>query len=274
MTLRLRSRPTTVGSSSSLRPSTERRFAARARRRRLLSLRPLLVALAVLAVVAAGVWLVFGSTFLAVQKVTVRGEHRLKAATITGAAQVPLEKPMALLDVGAARRRVAALPAVASVTVERSWPSSVTITVVERTPAAVVARPGKPFALVDPTGVLFADVATAPAGLSVLSLATPGPADPATKAALDVVAALPATVRSTVTTVRAPTPASVTLDLAGGLTVIWGDATNSARKAQTLAALLQNQAHPVITTDKRGRPITPPKATVFDVSAPGVATSR
>jgi hypothetical protein len=66
----------------------------------------------------------------------------------------------------------------------------------------------------------------------------------------------------------------VTLNLASGVTVVWGDASNSRRKAQALAALLKSQQHPVVTTDRHGRPIPPKKATVFDVSAPDVVTVK
>lgn len=273
MSLRLRSRPV-IGSNATLRPSTERRFAQRARRRRWLSLRPLLIGIALAGLIALAGWVVLGSTLLAVHTVTVTGEHRLSAATVTKAALVPADKPLARLDTGAIQRRVEVLPQVKTATVERVWPSSVRITVVERTPAAVAQRPGKPLALIDSTGVLFADVDTAPAGLPVLSLATPGPADPATVAALAVAAALPDKVRSTVTLVSAPTPASVTLTLTGGLSVVWGDAANSARKAQAMAALLKTIANQPVVLDRHGRPIPTKKPTVLDVSDPSVVTSR
>jgi cell division septal protein FtsQ len=117
-------------------------------------------------------------------------------------------------------------------------------------------------------------VATAPAGLPVLSLATPGTADAATVAALAVAAALPDKVRSTVSLISAPTPASVTLTMTGGLSVVWGDASNSARKAQALAALLKTIANPPVVLDRRGHPIPTKKPTVLDVSDPNVVTSR
>ena len=273
MSLRLRTRPT-LGSNASLRPSSERRFAQRARRRRLLSLRPVLIGVALLGLMALAGWVVLGSTLLAVHSVTVYGEHRLDPTEVTAAARVPAEKPLALLDTSAIRRRVEALPQVKSATVERTWPSTVRITVVERTPAAVAQRPGKPLVLIDSSGVLFADVDAAPVGLPVLSLATPGPADPATIAALAVSAALPAKVRATVSRISVPSPAAVTLTLSDGLSVVWGDADNSARKAQAMAALLKTVANPPVVLDRHGRPIPAKKVTVLDVSDPSVVTVR
>jgi cell division protein FtsQ len=270
MTPRLRPRP-----DERSRASSERRFAQRARRRRLLSLRPVLIGLGVVTLVALAGWLVFRSSLLAVHSVSVRGESRLTPAAVSRAARVPQGKPLALLDTAAVRRRVEAMPPVRSAAVERVWPQGVRITVVERTPVAAVKRPGKPLALVDDTGVLFADVAAAPPDMAVLSLANPGPSDPATKAALSVVAALPVSLRPSVITISAPTPAAVTLSLSQGITVVWGDGSNSARKAQTLTALLKAQAHPPVVLDRHGKPLPPPaKATWYDVSSPEVATVR
>ncbi|MBA3907723.1 MAG: FtsQ-type POTRA domain-containing protein [Pseudonocardiales bacterium] len=273
MSLRLRSRPA-VGSNATLRPSSQRRFKQRARRRRLLSLRPLLICLGLIGLLVLAGWVLLGSTLLAVHSVAVSGESRLDVEEVKAAAQVPADKPLALLDTGAIRRRVAALPEVKSATVERAWPTSVHIRVVERTAVAVVQRPGKPLALVDATGVLFADVTAPPPGLSLLSLAAPAAGDPSTIAALAVTAALPTKVRQTVTLISAPTPATVTLTLTGGISVIWGDAANSARKAQALAAVLKAQATAPVVTDKRGHVVPPKKISVIDVSSPEVLTTK
>lgn len=288
MSLRLKSRPRSsgaIGSNASLRTSTERRFAARARKRRLLSLRPLLVGLVLVGLLAGAGWVVLGSTLLAVHHVRVLGSSRLDPVEVEAAARVPQNRPLARLDVAGIRRRVEAMLPVQSATVERSWPSTVTITIVERRAAAAVKRPGKPLALMDGTGVVFADVDAPPAGMSVLSLSTPGPADLATKAALDVVASIPAKVRTTVVSVTAPTPASVTLTLTSGLTVIWGDATNSPRKAQELAAVLHSMAvgaPPASTSAGSGPgkaaavpvPTISAQARTLDLSSPDVITVK
>jgi cell division septal protein FtsQ len=116
----------------------------------------------------------------------------------------------------------------------------------------------------------------------VLSLTNPGPTDLATTAALDVVESIPAAVRADVASVTAPTPASVTLTLTSGLTVIWGDAANSARKAQELAAVLKSMASggtaaaASTTTKGKDAPVPVPtissKAKTLDLSSPNVLT--
>ena len=65
------------------------------------------------------------------------------------------------------------------------------ITLVERTPLAVVGEAGRR-SLVDERGVLFDTVTgEAPAGVVPLSVRDPGPDDEATRAALAAIAALP-----------------------------------------------------------------------------------
>jgi cell division protein FtsQ len=168
------------------------------------------------------------------------------------------------VDVAAAAARVARLPQVADVQVTRGWPSSVVITVVERTPLAVVEEAGSR-TLVDAEGVLF-DTITGdpPEGVVRLEVAEPGPGDPATEAALAAVAALPPEVRADVTLVTAADAgAEVRLRLADDTTVLWGDGAEPERKAAVLVALLQQIA---------GGEIEP--AGTLDVSSPGAVVLR
>lgn len=226
--------------------------AARQRRRRWLLVGAVV---AVIGVFVAGAWVVMRTSVFGVARVSVAGAHRLTSAAVIAAARVPQGHPLATLDVGAISARVAALPPVAHVSVQRDFPHSVRIDVRERVPVAAVSLTHG-VGLIDRTGVMFATVDTPPAGLPVVVLAHPGPSDPVTRAVLDVVAALPRSLRTRVQTVSASGPASVQLALRGGATVVWGDASQSARKAQVLLALLKQHAH------------------VYDVSTPGIVTTR
>jgi cell division protein FtsQ len=71
-----------------------------------------------------------------------------------------------------------------------------------------------------------------------LDVADPRTDDPATRAALAAVAAMPRSLRTEVARATATTDQDVTLTLADGTTVLWGDAADSPRKASVLAALL------------------------------------
>jgi cell division protein FtsQ len=129
------------------------------------------------------------------------------------------------------------------------------VTVVERTPVAAVPV-GDRYAIVDREGVVFDSAAQRPAALPVLKLGTPGPDDPATRAALTVLAALPPALRDRMTALVADAPARIRLELTDGRQVVWGDATQNDIKASVALFLLER--------DQR----------VVDVSAPSVVPMR
>lgn len=226
-----------------------------ARRGRLGDAAPYLVVLTVVAVVAAGGWVVYGTGVLGVRTVRVEGARQVAPAEVLRAAAVRPGTPLARVDVAAVAVRVRRLPSVAEVRVVRSWPGSVVVRVTER--VAVLAVPERRgYRLVDAGGVPFRRTATRPAGLPLVVLAHAGPDDRATRAVLTVVAALTPPLRSRLDRIVAPTSAQVELRLSDGRAVFWGDADDSARKAMVAAAVLS----------RPGRRI--------DVSAPGLVTIR
>lgn len=209
----------------------------------------------VLVLVALGVgWLVLGSGALGARSVEVTGTTRLSTQAVVAAAAVEPGTPLARLDTDAVAERVAGLAPVRRVHVERDWPSTVRIAVVERTPAAVLMR-GSAWVLVDRGGVAFDTVQRRPRGLPRVSAPVDeGP--PALRATLDVLETLPPEVRDQVREVRAAGLESVTLRLSRGRTVEWGSAERSERKAAVLAVLLTR------------------KAKVYDITAPDSPTTR
>jgi cell division protein FtsQ len=64
------------------------------------------------------------------------------------------------------------------------------------------------------------------------------PDDPATKAAVTVLGAIPKQLKAQVTTITAKTRGDVRMTLADGRVIKWGDARDNARKAAVLAPLL------------------------------------
>ncbi len=208
-------------------------------RRRSRYRRPLLAAAALLAVAGLVAFLWAGPLF-AVREVRVDGLVTLPADQVQQAAGIEPDTPLLEVDVDAAEVRVAGLPQVASVEVTRGWPSSVVITVVERTPVAVVEDAGLR-TLVDGEGVLFDTISGAPPeGVMPLEVSDPGPDDPATAAALTAIDALPDEVRARVVGVLADSaPVAVSMRLDDGTVVRWGDGQEPAEKAAVLTALLQ-----------------------------------
>jgi cell division protein FtsQ len=206
-------------------------------------------------VVLVGVlaWVVFATPLLGVRTVEVNGSTIVDAEEVRDVAAVRRGTPLARVDTGAVAERVRGLPSVAQVVVRRWWPDTLVITVQERAPVAVVAD-GPDFLVVDAAGVVFDRRPRRPDGLVLLRVDRPGPADPATRAALTVVAALTPRLLERVRAVEAESATAITVRLDGGRAVVWGDAERSDVKAQVATVLV----------DRPGR--------VIDVSAPDVAT--
>jgi cell division protein FtsQ len=198
------------------------------------------------------VWLVGYSSVLGARSVSVSGEHRVSSGQILAAARIRHGEPLARLDTAAVRSRIAAIPAIRTVTVHLSYPSTVDIRVTERT--AVGYRPAAGgVVLVDGSDVEFATVAGAPRGLPELA----GTGDRASSAAAaTVAAALPAGFAGAVARIAVPTLQSITLTLTDGRTVLWGGTDRSAEKAKLVPVLVHQP----------GR--------YFDVSDPSAVISR
>jgi cell division protein FtsQ len=188
-------------------------------------------------VVLAVAYVVMFTSVLGVRSVEVVGVKEIPAEDVIKAADIQHGTPMVRLDADEAAARVAKLPRVFEVRVERSWPSTVQVIVTERTPVAVLHN-GADLHLIDATGLDYAVTKTAPAGLPTLAMTNVRPTDRATKAAVTVLGAIPKQLKTQVITVSADTPGDVRLTLSDGRVVKWGNAEDNSRKAAVLAALL------------------------------------
>jgi cell division protein FtsQ len=222
-----------------------------------------LVAALVPLLLASAAWVLWESPLFAVRAVQVDGLQNLSVAEVRDAAGLRTGTPLLQVDLDAAAARVRRLPQVATAQVSRGWPDRVVVTVSERVPVAVVERAGQR-SLVDAGGVLFDTITGAPpAGVVPLDVAAPGPADPATRAALTAIEALPPAVRAQVGRVAAPSPGQITLTLPGPVTVLWGDGSVAPAKAAALGGLLDQMRAGALG-----------KAAVVDVSAPDAVVLR
>jgi len=204
---------------------------------------------ALVTVLGVGYLVVFTSTFGA-RSVNVVGARTIPADAIRAAAAIEPGTPLVRLDTEEVAARVGKLPKVFSVEVSRSFPSTVEITVVERTPVAMVPSAVGAH-LVDGTGLDYEVVKQPPPGLPELVVSTVRPDDPATRAAVAVLSAIPQQLRAQLATVTAKTPGDVQLTLTDERTVKWGNAENSQRKAAVLAPLLTRPGtvYDVVTPD-------------------------
>ncbi len=233
------------------KPTTDAKPAGRAAVRGL----KLVVWTVVLVVLFVGLGLLLYFTpIMAVRDVVITGVGAVSQEEITAAAAVKQGTPLLQVDTDEVAERVATIRRVATARVQREYPSTLRITVVERVPLVVKDFPDGPH-LFDRDGVDFA-TGPPPANLPYLEADNPGPSDPATKAALEVMTALPPEVAAQVARVSAPSVASITLTLVDGREVVWGTTDRTQEKAQKLAALLTQPGH------------------TYDVSSPDLPTVK
>jgi len=203
--------------------------------------------------VALGLALYF-TPAMSARAIVVTGLSTVTRDEVVGVAQVRPGTPLLQINTDEVAEQVAGIRQVASVRVQREYPSTLRITIVERIPVVVKDFGDGPH-LYDRDGVDFA-TAPPPPGLPYIDVDDPGPADPPTRAALEVMTALRPEVVAQVSRVAAPSVSSITLTLTDGRTVVWGTTERTGEKAEKLAALLTQP----------GR--------VYDVSSPDLPTVR
>lgn len=236
------------------RARSRRAFARRQWARRWLTWRYVLLALALAGLLAGAVWLFFFSSHLAVRSVEVAGADRLGAEQVRTVAEVEQGEPLARVDVADVRARLQALADVRSAEVTRTWPDTVTITVTERIPVAVVEIGGQLRGL-DVEGVVFREFRSPPPDLPLVQTPPDTGRDALLEAAA-VVSALPPDLTRRVDHVEVATVDQISLALRDGRTVLWGSAEESGAKAEVVTVLLEQPG------------------STYDVSVPGQPTVR
>lgn len=204
-------------------------------------------------VVGMGLLLYF-TPIMSVRSVVVVGVGAVTQDEVVSAAGVTSGTPLLQVDTDTVAERVAGIRRIASARVQRQYPSTLRITIVERVPVVLRDYPDGVH-LFDRDGVDFA-VGPPPPGIPYLDAENPGPNDPATMAALQVMTSLRPDVAVQVGRVSAPSVAAITLTLVDGRTVVWGTTDRTEEKALKLAALLTQPGQ------------------VYDVSSPDLPTVK
>jgi cell division protein FtsQ len=178
----------------------------------------LLVGIAIVSGLVVGGWGATRSPLLDVDGIDVVGSSRTPRADVAAASGIRFGHPMVDVDERGAARAVARLPWVRSASVERRWPDSVVIEVVEREPVAAAPAAGGGWALVDASGQVLALLTSAPSNLLALDGIAPAGApgsllgDSAAEL-LTVAAAVPSDLRPRVAAVQAGAQGGVELRL-------------------------------------------------------------
>lgn len=239
-------RPPVAGPGPPIDPRIRQRRIAVTRDQGRRRLRVLLSFTAAVALIVGGA-LALRLPWFRVSRLEVTGAAHTGATQVTGAAASARHQAMVSVDTSAVAGRVDQLPWVWSARVEKSWPSTLVIHVVERTPVAQVAD-GARWALLDRTGRVLAIEPTQAPGVVALTwtgpVGRPGTALPArADGPLAVAAALgpvekpgPA-VPAPVVSLAASSGGGATVGLAGGAVVQLGPPSDLAAKITALEAL-------------------------------------
>jgi cell division protein FtsQ len=178
------------------------------------------------------------SPILALRTIRVEGTSAIPVRAVQNALSSQIGTPLALLDDSKIRTELSSLILIRSYATEVVPPNTLVVRIVERQ-AIGVLRSGSGYEQVDPAGVVLAKSPTA-GGLPVIQIGTSGVDSAGFAAATRVLLAMPASVRSEVSSISASTLDNVTLTLTqGSQTIIWGSADQSDRKAAALAVLLK-----------------------------------
>ena len=203
--------------------------------------RVILASLLLAALVTGGLLIVHSSLLGARHVVVIGASHTSRAAVVRVAG---LEKAPPLVDLSptAIARRVESLPWVSGADVSISFPTTVRISVTERTPVADVHSASGGWALCDATGRVLAHYALRPPGFPYI--VDPAGAPPPGRwlgGRLDALAAMAASMpESMVTTISSLAfgPGGVTARLADGRTALFGSLADPAQKFLSLATVL------------------------------------
>ena len=224
----------------------------RDRRRRTQGRKQVALALGALLLAVGIVWgavALWNAPLFAVKSVDVSGLSHLKRAEVLALAAVPANATLLRLPKSGIERRIASSPWVAEVKVERRFPDSVAIVVVERTPVAVVDTGGAVLWLISGDGHWLAprtaDMTAALA--SIRDVPSPSPKAGAHTVstelvnALQVLGGLTSGIRAQLKAISAPAVEKTSLLLAKDIQVFVGSSEDIAKKSAIAQTILNRE---------------------------------
>jgi cell division protein FtsQ len=205
------------------------------------------VALAVVALVALGVGLLYTPWFRA-KVVTVTGVHpNTTDRTIMTAAGLLHRPALIKVDPGPTAARIESLPFIASAQVTRHWPDAVTIHVTERVPVMVMSGPAASWSILDGNGRTLAVTPGRPVLPVLVVHGRAGPVPPASVGAtvpasvdpgLRVTRTLPPAFAGQVVSITVAADGTVSLALSSHLVVLLGTVSKLTAKYEDVAAII------------------------------------
>ena len=192
-------------------------------------------------VLGISVWVVATSALFDIQKIEVRGNHRLSDGQVVSLSGARLGSNLLTVPMEKVQRSLLRSPWIATADVSRSLPSTLVLQVGERAAVAWVSDPGG-YAALAPDGTVVERGIGTPEGL--VSLGTSASSTPVggrpsgLQGPLRVAASLTPMLRRTVEEARIVGD-EVELLLAGGAKVLYGEADSLPAKNAALASMLR-----------------------------------
>lgn len=240
---------------ASSRTRFERRASAARRRPRLLAG----VAVGILLLVGAAIWVGWFSTVATATAVEVQGVTGTAAAQVRQVAAVPLGGPLMQVDTGGVEARLVAGKAWREVSVSRNLLHTVVIDVTPRVAVLAVRTSEGRVDVVDGDGFAFATVASPPSGVPVVASGARTVTKQGVTAALQALGSLEPALRRNVSgvTVSQADQVSFRLTVKGDAakTVVWGGPGDGATKAK-LVKILVSQPGSTIDVSVPSSPVT------------------
>lgn len=194
----------------------------------------------VLALAGGLVFLFFFSAALVVEDVAATGARDEVNSSALELARLPEGRPLARVSAGRVSDRVLEDPRIASVEVQREWPSGVNLVVTERQPAIALRGRGSTW-LADAGGVVYEEVDEPSRRLALVSVRTDPPeVDEATVRGLVELWRTrpdPGVLEGELEPPRLDRDGEVEMALQQ-VTLLWGTPTDNEQKWQVVAALL------------------------------------
>lgn len=204
-----------------------------------------LVGLVGMAGSALAVWGVLHSPLADLDAFEVVGSTNTDAVAVAAATGLERGSPMLTLDLAAAAEGVEALAWVRSATVNRRWPDTVEVRVVERVAAATATAGDSGWMVLDPGGRVLEVASEPPGELTVVEIASgplvPGAVVEGAGELLEVARRIPSRLRPEVAAVGLGDDGIVLRLEAGGKAVV-GSVSQLEAKLQALATLLEKVA--------------------------------
>jgi len=202
-----------------------------------------------LVVVGVGAFSVTRTELLDVDEVRLVGvSSDLGQKMVLEALAVPEGSPMTGIDLDAARRRVAALAFVARVELERDWPSSVVVWVLERVPVVNASALDGRLALLDADGMVIKHISVPEPDLPTIrvdDVGRPGVRLSGLRPLLDAADAVTDDLAAWIVAL-VPTGAGVRAELVGGVEVELGMGNSYRDEMRALATILHRVELPCI----------------------------